>query len=274
MALLTVENLTKIFTVGKGEELIAVNNVSFALERGETLGLVGESGSGKTTVGRCVLRLIEPTEGRIALGNQQISELDPAALRELRARMQLVFQDPFGSLNPRLTVFQTVDEPLALHGMGRAERRPRVGAMLERAETARERMGLTHVEFREGFIEALPLEADTVDVILSNCVINLTPDKAPVFREAFRVLKPGGRLALSDIVRVGEFSPALMADRGKWSECVTGAIPLADYTSLMREAGFVEIEVPDMRNADGIIPIQPGMPPLFSARITARKPQA
>ena len=132
MALLTVENLTKIFTVGKGEELIAVNNVSFVLERGETLGLVGESGSGKTTVGRCVLRLIEPTEGRIALGDQQISELDPAGLRDLRARMQLVFQDPFGSLNPRLTVYQTVDEPLALHGVGRAERRPRVGAMLER----------------------------------------------------------------------------------------------------------------------------------------------
>ena len=81
MALLTVENLTKIFTVGKGEELIAVNNVSFALERGETLGLVGESGSGKTTVGRCVLRLIEPTEGRIALGDQEISELDPAGLK-------------------------------------------------------------------------------------------------------------------------------------------------------------------------------------------------
>ena len=132
MALLTVENLTKIFTVGKGEELIAVNNVSFALERGETLGLVGESGSGKTTVGRCVLRLIEPTEGRIALGDQEISELDPAGLRALRARMQLVFQDPFGSLNPMLTVYQTVDEPLALHGKGRAERRPRVGAMLER----------------------------------------------------------------------------------------------------------------------------------------------
>ena len=105
MALLTVENLTKIFTVGKGEELIAVNNVSFALERGETLGLVGESGSGKTTVGRCVLRLIEPTEGRIALGDQEISELDPAGLRALRARMQLVFQDPFGSLNPMLTVY-------------------------------------------------------------------------------------------------------------------------------------------------------------------------
>ena len=132
MALLTVENLTKIFTVGKDEDLIAVNNVSFTLERGETLGLVGESGSGKTTVGRCVLRLIEPTEGRIALGDQEISELDPAGLRALRARMQLVFQDPFGSLNPRLTVYQTVDEPLALHGVRRAERRPRVSAMLER----------------------------------------------------------------------------------------------------------------------------------------------
>ena len=146
-------------------------------------------------------------------------------------------------------------------------------AMLERAESARARMGIANVEFREGRIEELPLEADTVDVILSNCVINLTPDKAPVFREAFRVLKSGGRLAVSDIVSAGEFAPELMAEREKWAECVTGAIPLADYTGLMRAAGLVDIEVADMQNADGIIRIQPGMPPLFSARITARKPQ-
>ncbi|MDD9955425.1 MAG: arsenite methyltransferase [Anaerolineaceae bacterium] len=146
-------------------------------------------------------------------------------------------------------------------------------AMLERAEAARARMGIANVEFREGQIEALPLEADTVDVILSNCVINLTPDKAPVFREAFRVLKPGGRLAVSDIVSAGDFAPELMADRERWAECVTGAIPLADYTGLMREAGLVDIEVADMQNADAIVTIQPGMPPLFSARITARKPQ-
>ena len=132
MALLEVENLTKIFTVGHGDDLIAVNNVSFTLERGETLGLVGESGSGKTTVGRCVLRLIEPTKGRIALGGAEISDLAPDRLRALRARMQLVFQDPFGSLNPRLTAFQTVDEPLALHGAARAARRGRVADMLER----------------------------------------------------------------------------------------------------------------------------------------------
>ncbi|MCY4023202.1 MAG: arsenite methyltransferase [Anaerolineaceae bacterium] len=147
-------------------------------------------------------------------------------------------------------------------------------AMLERAESARARMGIGNVEFREGRIEELPLEADTVDVILSNCVINLTPDKAPVFREAFRVLKPGGRLAVNDIVSAGEFAPELMANRDKWAECVTGAIPLADYTGLMREAGLVDIEVADMQNADGIITIKPGMPPLFSARITARKPRA
>ncbi len=132
MALLRVENLTKVFTVGKGDDLIAVNDVSFELERGETLGLVGESGSGKTTVGRCVLRLIEPTKGRILLGDQEITGLDTPALRALRARMQLVFQDPFGSLNPRLTVFQTVSEPLWLHGTSRSERRDRAAAMIER----------------------------------------------------------------------------------------------------------------------------------------------
>lgn len=146
-------------------------------------------------------------------------------------------------------------------------------AMLARAEAARERMGLAQVEFREGQIEALPLESDSVDVILSNCVINLTPDKAIVFREAWRVLKPGGRIAVSDIVSAGAFSPELRADPQKWTECVTGAIPLAEYTGLMRDAGFAEIEVAGMQDAGGIIPIQPGMPPLYSARITASKPQ-
>ena len=146
-------------------------------------------------------------------------------------------------------------------------------AMLQRANAARDRMGLTNVEFREGRIEALPVDSDSIDVILSNCVINLTPDKAPVFREAFRVLKPGGRLAVSDIVSQGEFAPEVAADLEKWAECVTGAIPLADYTGLMRDAGFVAIEVAGMQDAAGIIAIQPGMPPLFSARITARKPQ-
>ncbi len=128
--MLEVEDLTKIFVIAKDANLIAVNNVSFSLKRGETLGLVGESGSGKTTVGRCILRLIEPTEGRVVLDGQDITEFDVKRLRDLRANMQLVFQDPFGSLNPRLTVSQTIEEPLALHGMGRDERRERVSEMM------------------------------------------------------------------------------------------------------------------------------------------------
>jgi len=129
--MLEVEDLTKIFVIAKDANLIAVNNVSFSLKRGETLGLVGESGSGKTTVGRCILRLIEPTEGRIILDGQDITEFDVKRLRDLRANMQLVFQDPFGSLNPRLTVSQTIEEPLALHGIRRDERRERVSEMMK-----------------------------------------------------------------------------------------------------------------------------------------------
>jgi len=131
--ILRVENLTKRFRLEKGVHLVAVNNVSFALRRGETLGLVGESGSGKTTVGRCLLRLVEPSEGRLLFDGEEITTWPPDAVRALRARMQLVFQDPYGSLNPRMTALATVEEPLALHGVAdRVERRERAAAMLGR----------------------------------------------------------------------------------------------------------------------------------------------
>lgn len=144
--------------------------------------------------------------------------------------------------------------------------------MLARAEANKARLGMTQVEFRKGQIEALPVESDTVDVIMSNCVINLSPDKAAVFREAFRVLRPGGRIAVSDMVTEGDFSPALRADAAKWAECVTGAIDVDAYTGLLRAAGFESIEVVDKADAEKIVERQPGMPRLFSARVTARKP--
>jgi oligopeptide/dipeptide ABC transporter ATP-binding protein len=128
--LLDVRGLTKVFPLSKHEGLVAVSDVSFTLARGETLGLVGESGSGKTTVGRCVLRLIEPTSGEVFFDGEDIRKLDTHALREMRSRMQLVFQDPLASLNPTFTVVQTVSEPLALHGVKRAERKARVAEML------------------------------------------------------------------------------------------------------------------------------------------------
>jgi oligopeptide/dipeptide ABC transporter ATP-binding protein len=129
--LLDVQNVTKIFALGPGADLVAVRDASLTLDRRETLGLVGESGSGKTTLGRCVLRLIEPNRGRVLLDGTDITRTTGKPLRDLRARMQLVFQDPFASLNPRFTVGQTVGEPLMLHGFSRNAGRQRTFEMLK-----------------------------------------------------------------------------------------------------------------------------------------------
>ncbi len=145
-------------------------------------------------------------------------------------------------------------------------------AMLARANANKARMGVENVEFRHGQIEALPVEDNSIDVIMSNCVINLAPDKRAVFREAFRVLKPGGRMAVSDIVTEGEFSDELRADLSRWAECVTGAIDLDLYTALMREVGFSAVTLADKRTAEEIVPTQLGMPKIYSARVTAVKP--
>lgn len=145
--------------------------------------------------------------------------------------------------------------------------------MLMKANANKVKMGVNNVEFRRGQIEALPVQDNSIDVIMSNCVINLSPDKPAVFREAFRALKPGGRLSVSDIVTEGEFSDELRADAAKWAECVTGAIDADLYTGMMREAGFSQIQVVDKADADGIVERQPGMPRIYSARITASKPQ-
>jgi 2-polyprenyl-3-methyl-5-hydroxy-6-metoxy-1,4-benzoquinol methylase len=144
--------------------------------------------------------------------------------------------------------------------------------MIEKANKNKTKMGIENVEFRQGQIEDLPVKDNSVDVIMSNCVINLSPQKSLVFAEALRVLKPNGRISISDIVTDGEFSESMRSDMNKWAECVTGAIDVSAYTSIMREAGFVDIEVLDKANADDIIVHQAGMPRVYSARITARKP--
>jgi oligopeptide transport system ATP-binding protein len=111
----------------------AVDGISFGVSRGETLGLVGESGSGKTTVGRCILRLIEPTEGSVEFENTNVRDLDSGDMRRMRRHMQIVFQDPYASLNPRMTVGTIVAEPLIIHGgMTGAQRDQRVAQLLEK----------------------------------------------------------------------------------------------------------------------------------------------
>ncbi len=115
--------------------------------------------------------------------------------------------------------------------------------MLERARSSAKRMSLTNVEFRQGFIEDLPVESGTVDVIISNCVINLSPDKSKVFNETFRVLKPGGKLAVSDIVTDGELPDEVKKSLSAWAGCVAGAVEAKDYIAMMESAGFTNISV-------------------------------
>jgi SAM-dependent methyltransferase len=116
-------------------------------------------------------------------------------------------------------------------------------SMLNLANQNKAKVGLANVEFRKGEIENLPVENDSVDVIISNCVINLSPDKDAVFQEAFRVLKPGGRFTVSDMVTEGDFPPQLRANVNAWAGCITGALDQEVYLNKLRAAGFAQVEV-------------------------------
>ena len=115
--------------------------------------------------------------------------------------------------------------------------------MIERARSSAQRLSIHNVEFRQGYLEELPVESNTVDVIISNCVINLAPDKSRVFSEAFRVLKPGGKLAVSDIVTDGPLPEAIKKSLSAWAGCVAGAVEVRDYIGLMEKAGFIDISI-------------------------------
>jgi arsenite methyltransferase len=149
-------------------------------------------------------------------------------------------------------------------------------AMLAKARRNQAKVGLDNVEFRLGEIEALPVTTASVDVVISNCVINLSPDKAAVFREAYRVLRPGGSLAVSDIVTQGRFTGEQRSDMDGWAACISGAEDVTDYVAAIRAAGFRDVSVrdkgaPDVELADAIM-LPAGSTRWFSATVTAVKP--
>ena len=133
--LLQIRNLTKTFTVGKDQELVAVSNVSLDVHAGETVGLVGESGSGKTTLGRVVLRLTEPDSGEVRFDGVDLLKLEGEPMRRMRSQMQIVYQDPMLGFNPRMRVRDIISEPLRLHEkLSRVELQKRVQEVLELAD--------------------------------------------------------------------------------------------------------------------------------------------
>ena len=195
--LLSVRDLAVHFPIRKGAfgrvsgHVRAVDGVSFDLWQGETLGLVGESGCGKSTTGRAILRLLNPTAGEVRFDGQDVGTLDRSALRALRRRVQIVFQDPFGSLNPRMSVGAMLEEALKVHGLGGSNRRNRAVELLERVGLRPEHIDRYPHEFsggqrqRLGIARALSVEPEflvldepvsALDVSVQAQIVNLLED--------------------------------------------------------------------------------------------------
>jgi arsenite methyltransferase len=143
--------------------------------------------------------------------------------------------------------------------------------MLAKARANAVRLNAANVEFRQGYLEALPVADASVDVVISNCVINLSPDKPQVFREIFRVLKPGGRVAVSDIVTNGQLPASVQKSMAAWGACVAGALDMGDYTGGLAAAGFeTPVVQPKSQTDQALAALPVGLP--FSAVVTAFKP--
>ena len=255
-----VESIVKHFRggglLGGGPTVRAVDGVSLAIARGETLGLVGESGCGKSTLGRALLRLIEPTAGRVTIDGVDVTALAPGPLRRFRKRAQIIFQDPYGSLDPRMTVAESVAEPLRIHRLaeGRAAIAAEVARLLEqvqlRPELAgrrphelsggqRQRVGIARaLAVRPSFLVAdEPLSA--LDVSIQAQIVNLLSALREAERQAWlfvshdlRVVRHlCDRVAVMYLGRIVEEAPApslYARPRHPYTRALLSAVPVAD----------------------------------------------
>jgi oligopeptide transport system ATP-binding protein len=260
MALVEVVHLVKHFTRGggflrTGTVVKAVDDVSFGIERGETFGLVGESGSGKTTTGRCMLRLVEPTSGEIRFDGENVLSFTKRRMRAARRDMQIVFQDPYSSLNPRMRARQIVEEPLIIHRLGnRAERRTAVArlfqlvgldpAHLERyphefSGGQRQRIGLARALALNPSFLILDEPVSALDVSIQAQVINLLMDLQQQLQLTYLFIAHDLRLVqhicnrvavmyLGKIVEVAPSASLFAAPQHPYTRALLSAIPVPD----------------------------------------------
>lgn len=277
---LRIENLKKHFPVLRGVlrraagHVKAVDGVSFAIQAGETLCLVGESGCGKSTVGKTVLRLIEPTDGRIWLGGVEVTTLSESEMRPHRREAQMVFQDPYSSLNPRMNVGDIIGEPLENFGLARgAQKRDLVAALLQKVGLRPEAMSRYPFEFsggqrqRLGIARALALNPKVIvadepvsalDVSVQAQVLNLMMDLQEEFGLAYLFVSHdlgvvehiGHRIAvmyLGRIVELADKTTLFDQPLHPYSEALIAAAPIADPKA-KRERIVLEGDVPSPMN--------------------------
>jgi peptide/nickel transport system ATP-binding protein/oligopeptide transport system ATP-binding protein len=302
--LIEVTDLKKHFPIRKGilgrtvGNVLAVDGISFSIGEGETLGLVGESGCGKTTVARTVLRLIEPTSGQIRIRGQEISGLSKTEMRPLRRQMQIVFQDPFSSLNPRIKVGKIVGEPLKVHHVGTAqERQERVAQLFQRVGLRPEQINNYPHQFSGGqrqrvsIARALALDpgfivadepVSALDVSIQAQVINLLMDLQRELKLSYLFVSHNlavvehisHRVAVMYLGRIVEYADkASLFEKPlhPYTEALLAAVPLPD-PSLARVKHRVTGDVPSPINPPSGCHFHPRCP-IAEARCRTERPE-